>query len=399
MIRICLLEKCNAIGVPPENFLQEFWDALNGVRRYGKLNYRESYRPIGSLEEIVNEILSLEPGDPLNRFFSEVRIILRDEPGTCLAQKIVLCSAETMRKVSKKTELMDLLKMTTPRASTERTGQKSKCIKTLSDVVFRVFDYGNRRLNNQIFRNFKRLPWSVCIYCGRNYISQFPVTPEKGGQTKRAYQLDHFLGKKNHPLFALSLFNLVPSCAFCNGPALKGSKSIGYTSPWEKNYSFNHLYRFGLQTSSQFRKGLAQQLEDLESGESNTLVGGNDIAIGLETQREWIDNPPEGMSERQLKEQQKDFETMIGVLKLRQRYQLHWEEVKRIVEKKVLYPDSMITELARIAKMEENVIKQHLFEPKSHADTSDRTPLSKLSHDVHRALGIMPIKDGYSGLG
>lgn len=53
----------------------------------------------------------------------------------------------------------------------------------------------------------------VCPYCNRQYIDIF----KKGTKGYQAIgQLDHFYPKEKFPLYALSLYNFVPSCASCN---------------------------------------------------------------------------------------------------------------------------------------------------------------------------------------
>lgn len=56
----------------------------------------------------------------------------------------------------------------------------------------------------------------ICPYCG---IETVRVT----GRSKR--QIDHFLPKGKYPFFAISYFNLIPSCDYCNESPNKGQKS------------------------------------------------------------------------------------------------------------------------------------------------------------------------------
>lgn len=95
---------------------------------------------------------------------------------------------------------------------------------------------------------------STCFYCETNYINAYPV---KGGK-KRQFELDHFFGKEDCPLLAISLFNLVPSCKVCNGKSIKGSKNLydlynidkknkkydfSFLSPASSKYLFNNLVK------------------------------------------------------------------------------------------------------------------------------------------------------------
>lgn len=60
----------------------------------------------------------------------------------------------------------------------------------------------------------------VCPYCNRNYIT--PLYSKKG---KVRADLDHFFPKHKYPYLSISLFNLVPSCRFCNS-SLKGKQNF-----------------------------------------------------------------------------------------------------------------------------------------------------------------------------
>lgn len=55
---------------------------------------------------------------------------------------------------------------------------------------------------------------TVCPYCNRNFIYTI------GNRHKKDFvatcELDHFLPKSQYPLLAVSFYNLIPSCHFCN---------------------------------------------------------------------------------------------------------------------------------------------------------------------------------------
>lgn len=62
----------------------------------------------------------------------------------------------------------------------------------------------------------------VCPYCNRQYIT--PIFSSSG---KMRADLDHFFPKSQYPYFSMSLYNLVPSCKFCNS-SLKGQKEFNF---------------------------------------------------------------------------------------------------------------------------------------------------------------------------
>lgn len=64
----------------------------------------------------------------------------------------------------------------------------------------------------------------VCPYCNRVFVENIEF--KTGGSLKG--QLDHFYPKDKYPYLAISRYNLVPCCPFCNGSSCKGNKD-----PWK----------------------------------------------------------------------------------------------------------------------------------------------------------------------
>lgn len=87
---------------------------------------------------------------------------------------------------------------------------------------------------------FKEIIWKaskvkVCPYCNRIYIPFISVeSKDRTGKVKHKKptdkedsikgQLDHFFPKEKYPYLAISLYNLIPSCTYCNGTSSKGAK-------------------------------------------------------------------------------------------------------------------------------------------------------------------------------
>lgn len=71
----------------------------------------------------------------------------------------------------------------------------------------------------------------TCPYCNRNYITRYGV---KG--SKSTADLDHFYQKEQYPLFALSLFNFVPSCPVCNSRMKNVHPADDTMYPYEEGF-------------------------------------------------------------------------------------------------------------------------------------------------------------------
>lgn len=71
----------------------------------------------------------------------------------------------------------------------------------------------------------------TCPYCNRNYITRYGI---KG--SKSTADLDHFYQKEQYPLFALSLFNFVPSCPICNSRMKNTHLADDTMYPYEEGF-------------------------------------------------------------------------------------------------------------------------------------------------------------------
>lgn len=80
----------------------------------------------------------------------------------------------------------------------------------------------------------KLLDIKTCPYCNRIYT----FTISSNDKTIRP-EFDHFYPKSRYPYFALSFYNLVPSCPICNH--IKGTRLIDY-HPYKKG--FGEDYKF-----------------------------------------------------------------------------------------------------------------------------------------------------------
>lgn len=82
-------------------------------------------------------------------------------------------------------------------------------------------------------RLVEKLEMTVCPYCNRNFINN--------GQKYATAQFDHFFSKSSYPIFALSLYNLIPSCATCN--KLKSTHEFTL-SPYDKSQTTDKIVQF-----------------------------------------------------------------------------------------------------------------------------------------------------------
>ena len=77
-----------------------------------------------------------------------------------------------------------------------------------------IFDYSAFSRRPDFPELVRLLDVNVCPYCGRAFTGT--AKKKSTGKYFRTNQVDHFLPKSIYPQFALSLWNLIPSCASCN---------------------------------------------------------------------------------------------------------------------------------------------------------------------------------------
>lgn len=95
-------------------------------------------------------------------------------------------------------------------------------------------NFSNRKFGHQWA---EKLGVTVCPYCNRSYI----FTVEKDARNGKVRpQYDHFFPKSKYPYLAVSMYNLIPSCAVCNsGKSDKDSfkdQKVQYLNPYVEGY-------------------------------------------------------------------------------------------------------------------------------------------------------------------
>ena len=215
---------------------------------------------------------------------------------------------------------------------------------------------------------------SVCPYCNRNYISStykflqcnncnqellvidgtekecLGCKQEINGQTKvvNTVQLDHFFPKDSYPLFAVSFYNLIPSCYSCNH--VKSNKDLEY-SPYDTSFSFDDV-KF-------------------------TYI-------------------PKSADEIEIKiiSYDSDFKIGIGDLGIEELYQSHIDVVNELIWKKEVYTDSYRDGLSKILnqtnlELSETELNRFITGHYTDKENYGKRPLSKMVADISKEIGLI----------
>lgn len=105
---------------------------------------------------------------------------------------------------------------------------KSQLISSVSNEPIISYSLISGNLRHRLMAS---LGVRTCPYCNRNYITRYGV---KG--RKSTADLDHFYQKEQYPLFALSLFNFVPSCPVCNSRMKNVHPADDTMYPYEEGF-------------------------------------------------------------------------------------------------------------------------------------------------------------------
>lgn len=156
--------------------------------------------------------------------------------------------------------------------------------KKLHKHILEAFDYNGfrTRLNRlAVIINVK-----TCLYCNQQYTIALGRNPRKDGGislygSESFLQFDHFFEKKTYPFLSMSLYNLIPSCPFCN--QRKSYKQIGLKlHPYVNDISSKIKFRIKSEDALINPKNPNLDLLEIEidtKGDTDILNFLNDIKI------------------------------------------------------------------------------------------------------------------------
>ena len=198
--------------------------------------------------------------------------------------------------------------------------------KLMKEKLKDIFNYEDRHdlIVKFLVDSRNNIPIHTCHYCDMSYINMYEDNDsDKGWRIQ--FDLDHVLDKGACPIVALSLFNFVPSCSVCNS-RLKGSrqlvgkdgKSKEELSPTSQKYAFDENV---------------------------------DIVMVMKGERDWT-LPTEHREDYAVEfdSHDSDYQQVIDIFRLQERYDYHRIEGLRVMELKRKYRSSSISMMANAMK-------------------------------------------------
>ncbi len=196
--------------------------------------------------------------------------------------------------------------------------------------------YSDMRPDTRMFL-LDKLDATVCPYCNRSFVY--------AAEGFASCQLDHFFSKSKYPIFAVSFYNLIPVCGFCNHK--KGEEEFDFY-PHNLNSGVDDILKFSFAL-----KG------------TNFLKDKNDIDIIIKSKN--------------------IYNNQIEKLGLRELYSKHRDIVREIIQKFVLnnsaYIESLYKENRDIFTSQEEV-EEMIYSAYLQDMNLGERPLSKLTRDI-----------------
>jgi 5-methylcytosine-specific restriction endonuclease McrA len=248
----------------------------------------------------------------------------------------------------------------------ELSKMNKKKQKIANNKIKEIFNYKNFINKNKkkydAYDLAKKLDVRVCLYCNRQYTLTVKTGNRKEEHITRP-EFDHFFDKDTHPLLAMSIFNLIPSCSICNS-TLKGTTKFNlkdYIHPYLDNYISNYRYTY-------------------KPYNVTSILGGNsDLAIKLVFTKK---TPAINVK----------ISNSAKIFELENIFSNHSEELKDLFEIRYKLSSSYLEQLFTTYKSTgisyEDVYRIALG---THYDEPDfiKRPFSKLKKDLLKELGVI----------
>lgn len=236
-----------------------------------------------------------------------------------------------------------------------KTNEEQKSIKTAFINGGFKYDTYKKKISNFLVDVANGFEIYNCVYCDMEDVTTFT---KANGNKVRKFETEHVLDKGKCPLVGMSLYNFVPSCRTCNGPAVKGTKTIGDTeaeivrlSPTADGYDFTNKVKFAVNM-------LTPGVEDLKA---TSHVDDYEIDF----------NVSEAL-----------YQKSIDLFELKSRYNHGKEKLELLKwrDKRRRCPDNMVQQLADIKMIPFGEMFEELFE----LDIRKREhyPMEKARRDV-----------------
>jgi len=226
-------------------------------------------------------------------------------------------------------------------------------------VLNLIFNYSEfRGYKKTIYNGFllsQRLGIECCPYCNRNYTTShqtYFVNVKSVKTEKHVFpEFDHFYPKTEHPVIALSFYNLIPSCNICN-------------THYKNDRGASHLFHpYTINSLNKFRfVGFPSDVASLYGSADN-------ISIDFEY-----------FGTDEINEKLKNSIEFFGIKDIYEK--CHTSLIRDIIYKKIAFGQSYMKHLENTYKMSFEDSYRVVFETNFEDEKLHKRPFSKLKKDI-----------------
>lgn len=214
---------------------------------------------------------------------------------------------------------------------------------------------GYTKLRSSFYPNyFNDIGIKACVYCN----SQLTIVANK---RHAKFEVDHFYPKSDYPFLSISLCNLYPACASCNGT--KSSKKIEfelYTDDISKTKKSDYKFKLASNSKAKYLVTREKNIIEVEFKEPN--------------------------------DESSKFEKFNDVFHIEGIYRTQNDLVEELLIKSQIYNDSYIKSLKisfQKLNLNPEVFKRIIVGNYTEDTDIHKRPMSKISMDIARELGLI----------
>ena len=221
----------------------------------------------------------------------------------------------------------------------------------------------------------KELDVNICPYCQRSFVHTYYSDEGKVRPT-----LDHFLDKDKHPYFAISIYNLIPSCYNCNSSFKKSLpfKTTTHLHPYVEGAEDAVFFKLNPKRKCSTKECTCEECYQL----TDLLVGDYDVVMEF-------DNAADSVLLEKIKRN-------IEVFKLDKLYGYHTYYIDEILRQSQIYTEEHIKQLGQLEMFNGDPdVREILLGFKSEGTSyqykihNNEQVLAKLLYDIRKDLGLM----------
>lgn len=262
-----------------------------------------------------------------------------------LFEKLILAPYKDLKKIYEK--IKNNAEKTFFKAVVD--GKEKRELKEEWKKIYGIYDkFVREKKNIELVRKYGI---KSCPYCNANYIMN-------RGREYATAQLDHFYPRDKFPIFAVSLYNLVPVCSACNH--IKSKNVIGL-SPHDHSRNFSNM-------KISYVPHSVAWMENADEIEVNFIYNVKDAEFT------------------------KDMRLNVEMLTILPLYNEYKDYIQELLKKSQIYNkerrEDLLQEFPQLFSSEEEVLRIVFG---NYIETKDflKRPLSKLTQDLLRELEVI----------